>query len=94
MIWLSKIMKFLVQCRDCNFPSKAKIRDTQEFDIEDVPLFMYTYTDKSSAIKNLPSKNSVDKFKNSLDKCDPNLAIGNICQSGFDIQKHAEIPML
>lgn len=63
---------------DCNFPSTAKIRDKQEFDIEDVPLFMYPYTDKSSAIKNLPSKNSVDKFKNSLDECDPNLAIARV----------------
>ncbi|GAY56369.1 hypothetical protein CUMW_171380 [Citrus unshiu] len=50
----------------------------QEFDIQDVPLFMYTFADKSSAIKNLPSKNSVDKFKNSVVECDPNLASARV----------------
>lgn len=83
MFWLSKMMKFLVQCRDCRFPSNAKITDKQEFDIQDVPLFMCTFADKSSPIKNLPSKNSVDKFKNSVVECDPNLASGNILPIWF-----------
>lgn len=76
MFWLSKMMKFLVQSRDCRFQSNAKITDKQEFDIQDVPLFMYTFADKSSAIKNLPSKNSVVE-------CDPNLASGNILPIWF-----------
>lgn len=63
-----------IQCRDLKFPRAAKVTFKQEFDIEEVPLFTYTYTDKLS-----PVKNQNPPTKTATENSDPNTALGNIC---------------
>ncbi|KAI9191032.1 hypothetical protein LWI28_002526 [Acer negundo] len=47
--------------RDTKYPSTLKIADKHEFGMEDLPLSMYTYTNKSIPVKKLSSETAVQK---------------------------------
>ncbi|KAJ4708457.1 ABI-1-like 1, putative isoform 1 [Melia azedarach] len=71
---ITDVSKSNVKSRESKLPVTANIRDKQEFDIQDSPLFMYTYNDKPSLFKNLSSK-----------AADPNSALVLPARDGISI---------